>query len=60
MTNDIDSVIAKVQRRLIPFLCLLFVVNYVDRTNIAMAKLQMLADIHLRDSPAFTAGSGSF
>lgn len=54
-----SPIIATVHRRLIPFLCLLFVVNYVDRTNIAMAKLQMLADIHLTEA-AYGLGAGLF
>ncbi len=34
----------RIVRRLIPFLCLLFIVNYLDRTNVGMAKLRMLGD----------------
>jgi ACS family tartrate transporter-like MFS transporter len=36
-----EAIVARIIRRLIPFLCVLFVVNYLDRTNVAMAKLQM-------------------
>ncbi len=46
-------------RRLIPFLCLLFIVNYVDRTNIGMAKLRMSADVHL-DESVYGLGAGLF
>src|SRR5205809_1221412 len=45
--GDNPRLVAKIIARLIPFLCLLFVVNYLDRTNIAMAKLKMLGDAHL-------------
>src|ERR1700691_2777471 len=54
-----SPIIATVHRRLIPFLCVLFVVNYVDRTNIAMAKLQMLSDLHLSEA-AYGLGAGLF
>jgi len=56
---DPFQAIASVHRRLIPFLCLLFVVNYVDRTNVAMAKLEMLADAHLTEA-AYGFGAGLF
>ncbi|MGD0464845.1 MAG: MFS transporter [Tepidisphaeraceae bacterium] len=50
---------SRVHRRLIPFLCLLFLVNYLDRTNVAMAKLQMLHDVGLTDA-AYGLGAGLF
>jgi ACS family tartrate transporter-like MFS transporter len=49
----------RVHRRLIPFLCLLFIVNYLDRTNVAMAKLQMLRDVGLTEA-AYGLGAGLF
>ena len=57
--RDPSQVIPRITRRLIPFLCLLFIVNYIDRTNIAMAKLRMLADTHL-DDRMFGLGAGLF
>jgi ACS family tartrate transporter-like MFS transporter len=45
--------------RLIPFLCVLFIVNYLDRTNIAMAKLRMLGDLNLSEE-AYGFGAGLF
>jgi len=43
---DIEtSTIAAVSRRLIPFLFLLFVVNFLDRVNVGFAALQMNADL---------------
>src|SRR5689334_18861656 len=42
--SDGSPVVALVVRRLIPFLWLLFIVNYLDRTNVGMAKLRMLDD----------------
>ena len=61
MTTSLDQprVIAKIVRRLIPLLCLLFFINYLDRTNIAMAKLKMLGDIHMYEG-SYGLGAGLF
>ncbi|HEY7087722.1 MAG TPA: MFS transporter [Tepidisphaeraceae bacterium] len=59
MTEESSLVIARIVRRLIPFLCLLFIVNYVDRTNVAMAKLRMLADTGI-DEGVYGLGAGLF
>jgi ACS family tartrate transporter-like MFS transporter len=40
-------VVAKVARRLIPFMAVLYFVNYLDRTNIGFAELQMSEDLGL-------------
>jgi MFS transporter, ACS family, tartrate transporter len=40
-------VVAKVARRLIPFMAALYFVNYLDRTNIGFAELQMSEDLGL-------------
>jgi len=48
-----------VHRRLLPFLCLLFIVNYLDRTNVAMAKLTMMSDAHLTET-TYGRGAGLF
>jgi D-galactonate transporter len=53
------TAVAKIVRRLVPFLCLLYVVNYLDRTNVAMAKLKMLADTGL-DEAVYGLGAGLF
>jgi ACS family tartrate transporter-like MFS transporter len=60
-TSDLtgQAAIAAITRRLIPFLCLLFIVNYLDRTNIAMAKLRMLGDLNLSED-AYGTGAGLF
>jgi MFS transporter, ACS family, tartrate transporter len=59
--NDDEGalVVRKITRRLIPFLCLLFIVNYLDRTNVAMAKLQMFGDTNLNDK-SYGFGAGLF
>jgi MFS transporter, ACS family, tartrate transporter len=53
------AIIARIVRRLIPFLCLLFVINYLDRTNVAMAKLKMLQDTGINEA-AYGLGAGLF
>src|SRR5262245_34720283 len=47
---DADRVFAKCARRLIPFIMLLYVVNYIDRVNVAFAALKMNADVGLSDT----------
>src|SRR5262252_1943050 len=49
----------RIARRLLPFLFLLYVANYLDRTNIAYATLGMKADLGLSDS-VFGTASGIF
>lgn len=49
----------KVYRRLVPFLFLLLVVNYLDRVNIGFAALRMNHDLGL-SSTAFGIGAGIF
>ena len=39
--DDVTPVLAKVRRRLIPFLFLLYIVAYLDRINVGFAALQM-------------------
>jgi ACS family tartrate transporter-like MFS transporter len=50
---------ARVAVRLLPFLFLLYVANYLDRTNIAYATLGMKGDLGLTDS-VFGTASGIF
>ena len=49
----------RVNRRLLPLLFALFVCNYVDRTNVAMAALQMNRDLHFSNT-AYGFGTGIF
>ena len=49
----------KVAWRLLPFLFLLYIANYLDRTNIAYATLGMKGDLSLTDS-VFGTASGIF
>src|SRR3954453_16026566 len=54
-----QRIISRIVRRLIPLLCLLFIVNYLDRTNVAMAKLRMLGDTGISES-LYGLGVGLF
>jgi MFS transporter, ACS family, tartrate transporter len=54
-----QRVIRKVSRRLLPFMGLLFFVNYLDRTNIGFGKLTMSKDLGLTDT-MFGLASGLF
>jgi sugar phosphate permease len=50
---------SRIAIRLLPFLFLLYVANYIDRTNIAYATLGMKGDLGLTD-PVFGTASGIF
>lgn len=50
---------AKVDRRIIPFLFLCYILAYLDRVNVGFAKLQMAKDLSLSDA-AFATGAGIF
>ena len=50
---------SRVAWRLLPFLFLLYIANYIDRTNIAYAKLGMKGDLSLTDS-VFGTAAGIF
>src|SRR5256886_618705 len=62
LTPEIDpgeSARSRIAWRLLPFLFLLYVANYLDRTNIAYATLGMKGDLGLNDS-VFGTASGIF
>ena len=50
---------ARVSLRLIPFLFILYLFNFLDRTNVALAGLQMNRDLRF-SSTAFGFGAGIF
>src|SRR2546426_2657669 len=54
-----ESARTRIAWRLLPFLFLLYVANYLDRTNIAYATLGMKGDLGLSDS-VFGTASGIF
>ena len=53
------TVRSKIAWRLLPFLFLLYIANYIDRTNIAYATLGMKGELGLTDS-VFGTASGIF
>jgi len=60
MIQEIESrTIAKVSRRLIPFLIICYFVAYLDRVNVGFAALTMKKDLGLTDT-AFGLGAGIF
>jgi ACS family tartrate transporter-like MFS transporter len=56
---DVAIVLAKVRRRLVPFVFLLYIVAYLDRINVGFAALQMNAALGLSAS-AYGLGAGIF
>jgi D-galactonate transporter len=56
---DVEAVYAKIARRIMPFLILLFVVAWLDRVNVGFAKLQMSADLGFSEA-VFGFGAGIF
>jgi len=59
-SDDVGNrVIRKVSRRLLPFMGLLYFINYLDRTNIGFAKLTMSTDLGLTET-MFGLASGLF
>jgi MFS transporter, ACS family, tartrate transporter len=62
MGSQVDagaSARSRIAWRLLPFLFLLYIANYIDRTNIAYATLGMKGDLNLTDS-VFGSASGIF
>src|SRR5215831_20067233 len=51
--------IAKAGRRILPLLFILYIVAYLDRANVAFAKLPMMADLRFSES-VFGLGAGLF
>ena len=54
-----SAVLRKISFRLLPFLFLLYVVNYLDRVNVSFAALQMQSALDFSDS-VFGFGAGIF
>ncbi len=55
-----EAIFHKLSLRLLPFLFLLYVVNLIDRTNVGIARLQMVDKQHLLDEEAYGLGAGLF
>lgn len=54
-----DAIYRKIAWRIVPFLFVCYVVNFIDRVNIGFAKLQFLHDLKLDDA-AFGIAAGMF
>ncbi|MCY1391788.1 putative tartrate transporter [compost metagenome] len=54
-----DAVYRKVALRLLPFLLICYIVNYIDRANIGFAKLQFTQDLGFSDA-VYGLGAGVF
>ena len=54
-----DRVMQKVVRRLIPFLFICYIANYIDRINVGYAALEMKADLLFSDA-VYGLGAGVF
>jgi ACS family tartrate transporter-like MFS transporter len=59
MDDVLDGAIRKAAWRLMPFLCLLYLVNYLDRVNISFAALTMNSSLGL-SATVFGIGAGMF
>lgn len=57
--SDEDAIFRKIARRIVPFLFVCYVVNFIDRVNIGFAKLQFLQDLKLDDA-VFGIAAGMF
>src|SRR5712691_1738049 len=55
--SDLDAVYAKIAKRIIPFLALLFLMAWLDRYNLGFAKLQMVKDLGFSEA-AYGFGAG--
>ncbi len=53
------STMARVTRRLLPFLLLLYIISWLDRVNVGFAKLQMNSDLGLSET-VYGFGAGIF
>ena len=56
---DTEKLFGRIARRLIPFLFLCYVLNYIDRVNISFAHLQFRADLGLTEA-SYGLGVGVF
>jgi MFS family permease len=59
LPSPLDTGLAKVRRRLVPFLFLLYIVAYLDRINVGFASLQMNDALGFSDT-VYALGAGMF
>ena len=58
-TDLARATMRRVSLRLLPFLFLIYIFNFLDRTNVAIAALQMNRDLHF-SATAYGFGAGIF
>jgi ACS family tartrate transporter-like MFS transporter len=58
-TTVADRARRKISRRILPYFFLLYIVAYLDRANVAFAKLSMIADLKFSEA-VFGLGAGVF
>jgi ACS family tartrate transporter-like MFS transporter len=54
-----ECVLKKVSRRILPFLFVLYIISYLDRANVAFAKLNMVSELGFSEE-VFGFGAGVF
>jgi D-galactonate transporter len=57
--DRLDAVYKKVTARLVPYIFVCYLFNYLDRVNVGFAKLQMLDDLKMSEA-AYGLGAGIF
>jgi hypothetical protein len=57
--RTLEAAYKKVTLRLIPYLFVCYLFNYLDRVNVGFAKLQMLDDLHMSET-VYGLGAGIF
>ena len=57
--RTLEAAYKKVILRLIPYLFICYLFNYLDRVNVGFAKLQMLDDLHMSET-VYGLGAGIF
>jgi D-galactonate transporter len=58
-SNETEATYRRITMRLMPFLVLCYVISYLDRANIAFAKLQFMSDLGFSEA-AYGFGAGLF
>ena len=54
-----QAIVRRVVGALMPLVCIMYLIAYVDRQNVAYAKLQMVGDLHLSET-AYGLGASLF
>lgn len=57
--GDGAAILAKISRRLMPLLCLMYLIAYIDRQNVSYAKLEMVGALGLSEA-AYGLGASLF